>query len=214
MPRQWPRQGGYIGCHGGGPQFTQAGEQLRSPWGAAVRRNEDTSHDPHSGQGTHRGHRVEWAVPYLSVIVALADIGPGDGATVCVPSSHKSMVGHPVQQQMVTAGGEVEGAEEMHLKAGDALVFQDSLIHGAAARETHAGWRKTLCFRYLPQEFSTDRFGHVPSTELMARLTPARRELLTERAVVDDPWGQSHLKLTAAARVAGGGTAGHSYARI
>ena len=108
-------KGGYIGCHGGGPQFTTRGEQLRSPWGAAVRREADTSHDPHAGEGTHRGHKVEWAVPYLSIIVALTSIGPGDGATVCVPSSHKSMVGHPVQQQMVTAGGDVEGAVEMHL---------------------------------------------------------------------------------------------------
>ena len=67
----------------------------------------------------------------LSIIVALSDIGPGDGATVgqtprltklcrerstkqapldgpqvCIPALHKSMVGHPFQQQMVTEGGE------------------------------------------------------------------------------------------------------------
>eukprot|EP01052_Picozoa_sp_SAG31_P006839 SAG31_NODE_319_length_17776_cov_4.703570_11_plen_221_part_00 len=53
--------GGYIGCHGGGPMFTKTGVQLRSPWGAAVRRDEDSSHDPH--RGTHRGHRIVWAVP-------------------------------------------------------------------------------------------------------------------------------------------------------
>ena len=55
----------------------------------------------------------------ISIIVALEDIGPGDGATVLVPASHKSLVGHPFQQQMQTEGGLVEGAEEMHLKAGD-----------------------------------------------------------------------------------------------
>ena len=64
---------------------------------------------------------------------------------------------------MLTGGaGEVEGAQEMHLKAGQALVFQDSLIHGAAARR-NPGWRRTVCFRYLPQECSTDRFGYTPS---------------------------------------------------
>lgn len=181
-------EGGYIGCHGGGPQFTHEGELLRSLWGAAVHRTGETAHDPHAGQGTHRGHHVRWAVPYLSIIVALNDIGPGDGATVCIPGSHKSLVGHPFQQvrallssgsfsctiafcplvlhqhpsspqAMVTEGGKVEGAQEMHLKAGQALLFQDSLVHGAAARVNQKGWRRTLCFRYLPQEYSTDRFG-------------------------------------------------------
>eukprot|EP01043_Picozoa_sp_COSAG02_P042482 COSAG02_NODE_3616_length_6473_cov_7.147160_7_plen_365_part_00 len=153
-------EGGYIGCHGGGPQFTHTGEILRSPWGAAVHRTGETGHDPHAGQGTHRGHHVQWAVPYLSIIVALNDIGPGDGATVCIPGSHKSLVGHPFQQAMVTEGGKVEGAQEMHLTAGQALLFQDSLVHGAAARVNSDGWRRTLCFRYLPQEYSTDRFGN------------------------------------------------------
>ena len=212
--------GGYIGCHGGGPQFTQAGTQLRSPWGAAAFRSADaSSRSADSAQGTHRGHLVTWAVPYMSIIVALADIGEGDGATVCVPSSHKSIVGHPVQQQMVTEGGDVEGSVEMHLKAGEALVFQDSLIHGAAARVSQ-GWRRTLCFRYLPQECSHDRFGHTPSEACMARLTPARREILTQRAAESDPWGNTHVKLAAAAEgrdLKGGklaGDAGHSYSKL
>lgn len=64
---------------------------------------------------------------YMSLIIALKDIGPGDGATVLVPGSHKSMIKHPEQQQMVTEGSLVEGAEEMYLRAGDALLFNDSL---------------------------------------------------------------------------------------
>jgi hypothetical protein len=149
--------GGYIGCHSGGPRFDGDGHVLPSRWGAAVWQDGDTSHDAHSSEGTHRGHHVQWGCPYISIIVALEDIGPGDGATVVVPSSHKSLVGHPFQQQMKTEGGATEGAEEMHLKAGDALFFQDSILHGAAAR-TNPGLRKTLCFRYLPGETSTNRF--------------------------------------------------------
>eukprot|EP01052_Picozoa_sp_SAG31_P006838 SAG31_NODE_319_length_17776_cov_4.703570_10_plen_171_part_00 len=170
--------------------------------------------------------------------MALTDIGAGDGATVIVPASHKSMVGHPFQEQMVTAGDDVEGAEEMHLDAGSALVksfliavgivefvltwfalqqvFQDSLIHGAVARTNKDGWRRTLCFRYLPQWCSKDRFGYQPSQETMDRLTPARRELLTQRADTNDSWGQTHLKLAAAAippfKMAV--QQGHSYSRI
>ena len=81
----------------------------------------------HSTPGSH----VPLVCADLSIIVALSDIGPGDGATVgqtprltklflewstkqalldgpqvCIPASHKSMVGHPFQQQMVTEGGE------------------------------------------------------------------------------------------------------------
>ena len=41
-----------------------------------------------------------WSVQYLSLIVALQDIGPGDGATVLVLGSHKSEIAHLVQQMM------------------------------------------------------------------------------------------------------------------
>ena len=109
--------------------------------------------------------------------------------------------------------GEVEGAQEMHLKAGQALVFQDSLIHGAAARR-NPGWRRTLCFRYLPQECSTDRFGYTPSDAVMGRLTAPRRAILTQRAEEHDPWGQNHLKLVAAGKGRADGRAGDSYSRI
>jgi hypothetical protein len=92
----------------------------------------------------------------MSVIIALTDIVPGDGATVLVPGSHKSMIKHPVQQQMQTEGGLVEGAEEMHLRAGDAIVFNDRLCHGSAAR-VNEGDRRILCFRYLPKQTSSNR---------------------------------------------------------
>jgi hypothetical protein len=33
----------------------------------------------------------------------------------------------------------------------NAFLAEDSVLHGAAARTNPAGWRKTVCFRYLPQ---------------------------------------------------------------
>ena len=55
--------GGYIGCHCGGP----AG----------------MGYDPTYSSGIIGGR---WAVQYMSLIIALRDIGPGDGATVlCAP---------------------------------------------------------------------------------------------------------------------------------
>eukprot|EP01052_Picozoa_sp_SAG31_P044905 SAG31_NODE_8001_length_1544_cov_1.057439_3_plen_151_part_00 len=120
--------GGYIGCHSGGPRFDSDGSVLNSRWGAAVEKRTTNEDDLHVQSGTHRGHHVHWGVPYISMILALEDIGEGDGATVIVPSSHKSLVGHPFQQQMSTVGDEGEGAQEMHLKAGDCLFFQDAVL--------------------------------------------------------------------------------------
>ena len=146
-------QGGYIGCHCGGP----AG----------------MDYNPQYGAGIVAGR---WGVQYLSLIIALEDIGPGDGATVVVPSSHKSEIKHPVQQMMTTEGSKVEGAVEIHMSAGDCLIFNDSILHGAAAR-TNPGLRRVICFRYLPHNYRY-RWPYTASDELWQRLTPKRRELL------------------------------------
>jgi|EP01046_Picozoa_sp_COSAG06_P013720 hypothetical protein len=105
--------GGYIGVHSGNPTFGGRG------WGVKAAGDKPA--------GVSSPPDIEWAVGYMSIIIALEDIGPGDGATVLVPGSHKSMIKHPEQQQMVTEGSLVMGAEEMYLRAGDALLFNDSL---------------------------------------------------------------------------------------
>lgn len=67
----------------------------------------------------------------LSLLVPLSEVGPGDGATVVVPGSHKSDFPHPLQEHRggisSGSGEQLEGAEEIHLKAGDALLFNDAL---------------------------------------------------------------------------------------
>lgn len=158
--------GGYIGLHSGGPNFSGRG------WGLTA-----AGDDP---AGVSNPPEVEWSVGYMSIIIALKDIGPGDGATALLPGSHKSMISHPDQQQMVTEGSLVTGAEEMYLRAGDALLFNDSLCHGSVAR-INEGERRVLCFRYLPKETATNRWGYKPSDRLMAQLTPRQRDILTER---------------------------------
>ena len=161
-------KGGYIGVHSGGPRFDGRG------WGVSA---------------GEKGEK-EWSVGYLSMIIALEDIGPGDGATVLVEGSHKSMIPHPVQRQMQTEGSLVEGAREVHLKAGDCLFFNDSLCHSAAAR-LNEGQRRILCFRYLPRQTGSNRWGYLPSPELMERLTPTQRQILTELDYT--PTARSHV---------------------
>ena len=78
---------------------------------------------------------------------------------------------------MQTEGSEVQGAQEMHMAAGDMLLFNDSCLHGAAAR-TNDGQRRVLCMRYLPSRYQY-RWPYTASPELVERLTPRRKALLS-----------------------------------
>ena len=96
-----------------------------------------------------------------------------------IPGSHKSSFAHPEfakpwneRQRMDT----IEGAVEVHLNAGDALLFSDALSHGASSR-TNSGERRVVIYRYGPSWGNT-RHGYRYSDELLARLTPQRRRVL------------------------------------
>ena len=120
-------QGGYIGVHSGG----------------------------HIRDSRRRGGRIggQWCCAYLSLLIAQTDIGPGDGATVLVPGSHHSDFPHPMQDEQadisVGAGNKVEGAIEIELAAGDALLINDFACHGSAER-TNPGQRRMIIIRYMP----------------------------------------------------------------
>ncbi|MBA3686547.1 MAG: phytanoyl-CoA dioxygenase family protein [Planctomycetes bacterium] len=116
----------------------------------------------------------------VNVLMAFGDVGPGDGATMLVPGSHKSNLPHP---DNATRGWNtglsmegVEAAVEIHLRAGDALIFVDAIMHGSAARQ-NPGQRRTAVYRYGPS-WGGSRHGYRPSAELLARLNPLRRQLL------------------------------------
>lgn len=125
-----------------------------------------------------------WMVGQINVLVALTDIGPGDGPTVLVPGSHKSTEVHPrlwidgkgkVSHGREPAGTAV-GMQEMYMKAGDALFFTDAISHGSAER-TNEGFRRTLVYRYSPR-FVRTRFHYVPSDGLLERLTDEQRKII------------------------------------
>lgn len=127
--------------------------------------------------GLFRWHNGEWAVGMINILMALTDIGPGDGATTVVPGSHKSHVGHPHRDWEAGVGGDrAIGMNEIHLKAGDALMFTDAICHGAMPR-TNPGERRVLIYRYVPHLLAP-RLNYVPSEELIARLTPQRRSIV------------------------------------
>ncbi len=113
----------------------------------------------------------------VNILLALTDIGPGDGGTMVIPGSHKSNLAHPLaHDEWGTRMDTLGGAVEVHLEQGDALLFVDSLAHGASSR-TNPGERRVVIYRYGPRWGATRR-GYVYSDALLQRLTPERRRVL------------------------------------
>jgi hypothetical protein len=126
-------------------------------------------------------HDGQFHCGMINILLALTDIGEGDGPTVVIPGSHKSNFVHPTfekgYENMLADPPElVEGTVPVYLKAGDALLFVDALCHGGASR-VNPGIRRTAVYRYGPYWGST-RLGYRYSPELLARLTPERAAIL------------------------------------
>lgn len=141
-------------------------------------------HPVHSGaykgamRGAYRYANGVFRCGQVNVILALTDIGPGDGATMAIPGSHKSHFPHPNAGNYMAGDrmDALDGAVELHLKRGDALLFVDGLMHGGSSR-TNEGERRVVIYRYGPLWAKT-RFGYEYSDDLLDRLTPERREIL------------------------------------
>ena len=127
----------------------------------------------------------------VNILMALTDVGPGDGATMVVPGSHKANLPHPDFEKHRMRGGDaavdgVEGAIEVHLKAGDALLFVDCISHGSA-RRVNPGQRRIMVFRYGPS-WGNFRHGYQPSQGLLERLTPEQRQIVQpQKRIYRDP---------------------------
>lgn len=146
----------------------------------------------HSGghAGTKRNqfryHAGQFMCGQVNILLALTDIGPGDGGTMLIPGSHKSNFIHPQYgDHTIGKGGSVdavEGAVEIQMKAGDALLFVDAICHGSA-RRANPGERRIAVYRYGPS-WGMFRHGYRPSPELLERLTPARRQIVWPHEVI------------------------------
>lgn len=128
-----------------------------------------------------RYHAGKFHCGQINVLLAFTDIGPGDGATMVIPGSHKSNLRHPQtvrieDRDAQTSVDGIEGAVECHMKAGDALVFVDAIMHGSA-RRTNPGQRRICVYRYGPS-WGYFRLPYRPSRDLLDRLTPQRRQIV------------------------------------
>jgi hypothetical protein len=70
----------------------------------------------------------------------------------------------------------LEGAVEVYLETGDALLFVDGLMHGGGSR-TNSGERRVVIYRY-GVSWGATRYGYEYSPALLERLTPERRKIL------------------------------------
>jgi ectoine hydroxylase-related dioxygenase (phytanoyl-CoA dioxygenase family) len=150
-------------------------------------------HPVHSGgyRGAMRGafgykHGV-FRCGQCNIILALTDIGEGDGATMIVPGSHKSNFRHPNMGDYMRGDrmDNLEGAVPAYLNKGDALLFVDGLMHGGSSR-TNPGERRIIIYRYGPV-WGASRFGYSYSQALLDRLTPERRKILQPVAPIFPP---------------------------
>lgn len=124
----------------------------------------------------YRYQNGEFRCGQINILIALTDIGPGDGPTMLIPGSHKSNIIHPAFANRPESLESVEGAVEVYLKKGDAAVFVDCCAHGSGRRR-NSGDRRTLIYRYGPM-WGNNRYGYRPSDALIARLTSERRKII------------------------------------
>lgn len=150
------RTGGYFPAHSGG-------------WRGALR-----------GKYLYQDGRFRCG--QVNILVALTDIGLGDGGTLVVPGSHKSHFEHPQVSQLPPFStytqpmDAIEGIVEVHLNRGDALLFVDGLTHGASSR-VNPGERRAVIYRY-GVSWGANAHGYAFSPELLARITPEQLRIL------------------------------------
>ena len=67
-------------------------------------------------------------------------------------------------------------AKEIYMKAGDGLIFVDSLCHGSAKR-INKGERRIAVYRYGPS-WGFFRHPYRPSKELLSRLSKLQKKIV------------------------------------
>ena len=120
--------------------------------------------------------------------MALPESVGGDGATMVIPGSHKANFRHPrfddakMKSDEASSLDNVEGAVEVHLQKGDAILFVDAISHGSASR-VNEGERRIVVYRYGPS-WGNFRWPYQVSASLLERLTPTQRQIVQPQAPI------------------------------
>ncbi len=132
-----------------------------------------------------RYHDNKFHCGQINILTAFNKIGPGDGATMVIPGSHKSNILHPefgvaAISEQSTSVDHITGAVEVYLEPGDAILFVDAIMHGSAKR-TNMGQRRISVYRYGPS-WGFFRHAYRPSDALLQRLDSKRRQIVMPHA--------------------------------
>ena len=153
----------------------------------------------HSGnpEGIQRNHYRyqdgKFHCSQVNILLALTDIGEGDGGTVVIPSSHKSNIQHPeyktnvMKKNKITSAETMTASKEIYLKAGDGLIFVDSLCHGSSKR-VNKGERRIVVYRYGPS-WGFFRHPYRPSKKLLKNLNTFQRKIVMPHEKILKPEG-------------------------
>ena len=154
----------------------------------------------HSGnpEGIQRNHYRyqdgKFHCSQVNILLALTDIGEGDGGTVVIPSSHKSNIQHPeyktnvMKKNKITSAETMTASKEIYLKAGDGIIFVDSLCHGSAKR-VNKGERRIVVYRYGPS-WGFFRHPYRPSKKLLKNLNTFQRQIVMPHEKILKPEGK------------------------
>ncbi|HET7560050.1 MAG TPA: phytanoyl-CoA dioxygenase family protein [Limnochordia bacterium] len=126
------------------------------------------------GYGTYVENEL-FHCTFVKTLAFLTDIGPEDGGTVVIAGSHK--LGLPQEQVIAAAYEDPSLIHQTTGKAGDVLLFAESLIH-ATGRITSDRERVIIVSGYTPP-FMREWPGYAVSDEFLATLDEEKRRLLS-----------------------------------
>lgn len=112
----------------------------------------------------------------VSVLIALDDTAPGDGAFGVIPASHKANFAHPYADRLAD---DLPALRPLPLAAGEALLYTEALSHALTA--SRAADKRWLLYQYGPS-YMLDWPHCTPSAALRERAAadPIKAALLRE----------------------------------
>lgn len=121
----------------------------------------------------------------LSVVTfALTDVPPGSGGLCVIPGSHKSHF--PLARDIQYYERESPIVQQIPCKAGDCVIFTESLLHGTLPWKG-PGVRRTLFFKYAPCNIAWENRTYFPN-EGRPAIQAIERELTeTQRILLAPP---------------------------
>ncbi|MBC8076790.1 MAG: phytanoyl-CoA dioxygenase family protein [Chloroflexales bacterium] len=125
------------------------------------------------------GHLVagQFICPMVKAFYCLTDVGPGEGAFVVVPASHKSNV------ELATDRVDLPGQHVFDdVRAGDVILFNEALLHNGHPNRSEKT-RVTLIVNFGRSDAGPWP-GYAPAAATLAAVSERQRQILANAAAV------------------------------